>query len=885
MQDVPVEAAVKPDAETVTAIADSLIHLASVQIYGVKDNIGLANSDVALGYSLGNAIAYDDYTDEQLAYAAHLVGYKYRRQTAGFIGSLTMTKIAKLADDLREIAKSQLKTAVKLEKNDDGVYLATFTGGKQAYLAGLNYTYIHHNMHKTINKIAFASPSDCSQFVKRIQKTDHSRVYADKVLLDEIEQAKITHELPPLEVSEDGEVLYLKFPYMPDAVSAVRKINGRSFNGDTKEWSIGKNHADKAYLAFQAVQDHLDLSALESHLSMDASALLAQQAEGGIDMRESIEVALERGKAWVSFPYNEGLVEAIKDVSGCKFDGQTKRWSIPKEGLLALEATFAEYEHTHNLDSYRQALEIVRAQVTQERLESEEAFSHDDPIAVDTDKLACLRPYQVDGVHYLTRSEASIKRAINAEIERTFGGPIKMGAPFGVILGDDMGLGKTPQAAIAADAVAGTDPILVVCPATLKRNWEREIHKFVGENERVQVLGATDPIDPSARWLIINYDIIEKQYERLRDLKPAVVVFDEAHYIKNYKARRSVFCVGGKLSTGDKLEQITGLASLATKRTFLLTGTPMPNRVRDLGNLLRAVGHPIAKNKHHFEEQYCNGHTEFVGRDVWVNDGATNIDELRKVVSPVLIARRKRDVLEELPAKSYQVIPLEVNLAEYKRVLAEYGRKAQHNPLTALTAARMATAKAKAPLTASYVSDIANEQNKVVIFSMSTQVLDMLQKAIKLDEGGEVVRLDGTMTANQRQLAIDRFQGDPRAQVFLGQMQAAGVGITLTAAQTLIFNDIGFIPGEVKQAQDRIHRIGQEKAVNIVFMAADQTLDGEQINRVIGKLDVTNDFEGGTKENEELLAAMRRALNAACGVAEDEQPIRGQRVRPSAIAL
>ena len=175
-----------------------------------------------------------------------------------------------------------------------------------------------------------------------------------------------------------------------------------------------------------------------------------------------------------------------------------------------------------------------------------------------------LYPHQADGVAFLI----SKKRAI---------------------LGDDMGLGKTRQAVVALQAAVPEGVILVVCPASLKLNWKREI-LMVDPAARIEVLGYDKEPSVNPRWVIVNYDLLSKQAERLHDIRWAGVILDEAHFIKNASAR-TTHCL--------KLLGVQDQAKaplVGPNYVFLLTGTPMTSRPRDLFNLLRCVGHPAARS-------------------------------------------------------------------------------------------------------------------------------------------------------------------------------------------------------------------------------------------------------------------------------------------------
>ncbi|MFN8926734.1 MAG: SNF2-related protein, partial [Rhodospirillales bacterium] len=204
-----------------------------------------------------------------------------------------------------------------------------------------------------------------------------------------------------------------------------------------------------------------------------------------------------------------------------------------------------------------------------------------------------LYPHQADGVAFL----ASKGRAI---------------------LADDMGLGKTRQAIVAMQVAASTGPVLVVCPASLKLNWRREI-RMVDPAAEVEVIGARDGACESPRWVVVNYDLLKAHAERLRAVPWAGVILDEAHFIKNNSQRTSLcFKLLG-------VQENARATVAGPGQVHLLTGTPMTNRPRDLYNLLRAVGHPAARSFIGFSRRYCDAYRNDYG---WVTDGASTLEEL-----------------------------------------------------------------------------------------------------------------------------------------------------------------------------------------------------------------------------------------------------------------
>lgn len=379
------------------------------------------------------------------------------------------------------------------------------------------------------------------------------------------------------------------------------------------------------------------------------------------------------------------------------------------------------------------------------------------------------------------------------------------------ILADDMGLGKTRTAIVAAREQAPDGPFLVICPATLKLNWRREI-QMVEPGAHVQVL-AKEPLDERARWVVVNYDRLAAYTDALATRGFAVVVIDEAHAIKNDSARS---------------KRTLRLATEGDHATYLLTGTPMTNRPRDLFNLLKAVGHPMATSFYSYAKRYCAATHNGYGLDT---NGASNLDELAQVMAGVMLRRAKSEVLD-LPPKVRTWLPVDpptarVGSLETRALRYLHDHPARNGPtwvtfLGLLNTARHQLALAKALPTADFVTDLVDAGQKVVVFTGYTGVVDTLKDRF----GASAVTLTGDTPVDERQVAVDRFQADPSIRVFIGNLTAAGVGITLTSGDHVVFNDLDWVPANHWQAEDRIHRIGRTGTAFVTYLYAPNTLDG-----------------------------------------------------------
>lgn len=400
-----------------------------------------------------------------------------------------------------------------------------------------------------------------------------------------------------------------------------------------------------------------------------------------------------------------------------------------------------------------------------------------------------LYPHQVEGVAFLLGRERAI-------------------------LADDMGLGKTRQSIVALTAACPAGPYLIVCPASVKLNWQREI-EMARPGSNTHVVGPAAPPDAGfTGWVIINYDLLKKHVDALRAFNFPGLVFDEAHYLKNHRAQRSRF--------SRQLLPDTGPAPVV----HVLTGTPLTNRPRDLFALLQLVQHPLGRSFLAFAKRYCDGHKNDYG--YWETGGASHIEELSVQLQGIMLRRRKSDVLD-LPPKLRTWIDTDVpedirdeinSIAEH--LLNEDTRTERGNRnIGLISRARRKLAVAKAPHTVEYVQGAIDQGAKVVLFSHSRHAIRRMAKAF----ADVAVTVTGEVPANKRQALVDQFQNDDSTRLFIGQIHAAGVGINLTAANLVVFNDLDWVPASHWQAEDRAHRIGQTDTVNVTYMVASGTLE------------------------------------------------------------
>jgi len=419
-----------------------------------------------------------------------------------------------------------------------------------------------------------------------------------------------------------------------------------------------------------------------------------------------------------------------------------------------------------------------------------------------------------DGLEYLPFQRAGIAYALGRDA---------------TLFGDEMGLGKTIQAIGVLNATR-PETVLVVCPASLKLNWRNELQRWLVDERRIDIVNGGGEVFPAAPDIVvINYDVLTKHAADLHGRTWGLVIIDEAHYIKNPKAKRTKAAL-----------------AIQADRKLLLTGTPIPNRPIELQPLAGYLAPEKFGNFFGFGKKFCAAHRNNWG---WDFSGASNLPELQEQLrSSILVRRLKADVLEELPAKQRQVIVLDGrDYAEELRLekLAEAALEVTSPEVRfeELSEVRHRLAVAKVPAILEHLKAI---DHPVVVFAHHKDVVAAL--AAELD----AVTLTGDHTTEERQAAVESFQrGD--VQYFIGSIGAAGVGITLTRASHVVFAELDWVPGNLSQCEDRCHRIGQHDSVLVQHLVVDDSVDARQVHLVVNKqkvLDASLDVVAAPKAPE-----------------------------------
>jgi superfamily II DNA or RNA helicase len=376
------------------------------------------------------------------------------------------------------------------------------------------------------------------------------------------------------------------------------------------------------------------------------------------------------------------------------------------------------------------------------------------------------------------------------------------------LLADDMGLGKTRQAIVAAHLASLDTRILVVCPASLCLNWQREIQTVFPE-QAIGLIGehSMDRLR-DCRWIIANYERLGGLV-RETTLSIGTMLIDEAHYLKEHQAgrTRNAFLLAERIP-----------------RRFLLTGTPVLSREIEVHTLLRLSGHPIG------QIELADFRERFAGAPERRAELASRLSEW--------MLRRGKDVLTDLGDKTQQVryVRPADGMAGYEAIMKDMTLQS----MPKITKLRQHLESLKVDFIVESIECLAQDA-KAIVFCEYMDTVEALREAFKA-AGIGCVSLVGSDAPKKRMKAIDEFQANPNVRVFIGTTMAAGVGITLTAANYVFFASLPWTPALKRQAEDRAYRSGQRRDVFVIIPVVAGTID-EQVFALLGtKKEIEDDI-------------------------------------------
>lgn len=445
-----------------------------------------------------------------------------------------------------------------------------------------------------------------------------------------------------------------------------------------------------------------------------------------------------------------------------------------------------------------------------------------------------------------------------------------------ILLGDEMGCGKTIES-IAIVEYEQSYPTLVICPNTLKYNWKKEYNDWI--DEEVQILNTQDNIQEyqQSNITIINYNTAKKFLPELKKLNFKSIIIDESHYLKNAKTQRT-----------KAIKELTK----KVERILLLSGTAVVNRPNELISQLQILGFLNEFGGWWgFAKRYCDAKKGHFGFNI---GGASNTEELHiRLRQTCYIRRNKKDVLKELPSKQRIVLSLDIdNRREYKKAeddIVNYlkeesikdiefnqslkglnkkekeekkkqrkedvGRKAAAaKHLVQINSLKQLSVKGKLKEIIEWITNFLESNEKLVIACTHKNTINKISNYFKCN------KIDGSVSIENRQLFIDRFQEDKNEKLIAVNIQTGGVGITLTASQNIVIVEQGWTPGEHSQLEDRLHRIGQTNTVTIYYMIGRETIDEDIYTLIEEKRKITDNVNAGEKSTVQV-SIMKELLN------------------------
>lgn len=524
----------------------------------------------------------------------------------------------------------------------------------------------------------------------------------------------------------------------------------------------------------------------------------------------------------IIFPYDVRVIDIVKKIEGRKFDPIKKLWyAKPIASNIDSILGLASYGFAIDKDVVV-ALKSMQKQKAQNIIGSQASTAEFEVEGLGGE----LMPFQKAGVMYASR----VKRCL---------------------LGDEMGLGKSIQA-LATIHNLQTYPAIIVCPASLKYNWEKEAKKWLPTKTIQVITSKTKAL--TADITILNYDLLKKWLGSLSQLSAKAIIYDECHLIKSNSAAR------------------TKAAKVLSKNIPVrlgLSGTPILNRPQELVSQLTVLGRiDDLGGLWKFLQRYCNAVQTKWG---WDMSGASNMEELNdKLRAACYIRRLKKNVLPELPDKRRTVIAVDIdNKAEYNKAqrdiihyLSDKKGKASANAarnaeeLIKIEVLKKLSVDGKMAVAEEWIENFLETGEKLVVFAHHRDIIGRLVKKFPM-----AVKIIGGDDAEDRQSAVEKFQTDDDCKLIICSIQSGGVGITLTAASNVVFLELGWNPAIHDQAEDRCHRIGQKDAVNAWYLLGRDTID-EDIWALIEKkrqvVDAATDGEDGQGGDESILAGLKR---------------------------
>ncbi len=692
---------------------------------------------------------------------------------------------------------------------------------------------------------------------------------------------ELAPERPNVELRSDperGELVVLAFPYDADVVAAVRGIPQRRFDWDAREWWApadewaGVHVADvlarfPELVASDAVERWLKelrhrWTGSVSTTRHDGRGWFVLRTRAGEVPATLREGAVEREDGTLLVALTQAAAAELSEQRGARLDASAGRCvselelgrEPPPARLILARTVEGEHLQLETLwdpdsgaafDALPGAEGGRRLPVDPWVVEPLDAFLAQHGVTVDplaAPEVAALRAEHDEALAQVRRSRAQAAPPID-EVAAVLGGTLEPFQWAGVryalearrcFIADEQGLGKTVEALATLEA-DGAFPAVVVCPASLKLNWEREAARWL-PHRSVAVINGRPAVAPTADLTILNFEIVEAHRETLARLRPRALVVDESHLVKNPRAKRT--------------HAVRRLAATVAQDglRLALTGTPVLNHADELVSQLRVIGRL---------DDFGSG-ARFSKRF----GGALSEERLHwHLRRSCFVRRRKDEVLTQLPAKRRVVVPVALtNTKEYRlaekdviewlrslpldlsEIDAKIAATLRAKRLAQLTALQRLAARGKLAAALAWVDDFLASGEPLVVFARHREVQEAL--LARFPDAGHLL---GTDALPEREATVRAFQEPDGPQLLVAATRVAGQGITLTRASNVCFLELEWTPAMHDQAEDRCHRMGQRDAVTAWYLLADGTVDERMARLLEGKRDIIGAVTDGRR--------------------------------------
>ena len=485
-----------------------------------------------------------------------------------------------------------------------------------------------------------------------------------------------------------------------------------------------------------------------------------------------MDAKLHKDKIIITFRYNPVLVEKIRTLEGRRWNSKKREWSCNATQPNLKKLKEWGFGFSKKLRKLRN--EFIGKQKHNDIMEHWVGPP--------------LRPFQTRGVNLIQQKAGR------------------------VLLADEMGLGKTVQALAWLALNPSARPAVIACPSSMKLHWRRLARVWSRVDKCIILQGRSPYKIPEGSIIIVNYDILDDWIPALLKLSPKVFIPDECHKLKNPKAKRT---------------KASRRLAKRTAHIIAISGTPIQNKPGEFFSIINMVNKMLFPSQWDFRERFCGLKHNGFG---WVDTRPTNTKELHSILTRTIMIRRlKKNVLKELPPKQRIAIPLEINKTKYNKAMEDLTTWLKENPdnnaeaMVRIGKTKLAVVKAKLPAVIDWVDGFLEKDNKLIVYAYHKEIIDALMQHY----GRKAVKVDGSVRLNDRQRAINAFANKKDVKLFIANIEAGegldGLQGACSATCTIEFR---WSPGVHVQAEDRVHRDGQESdSVNSYYLVVEDTIE------------------------------------------------------------